>query len=105
MWLRHHQSLQPALMTLALCVWLNPQVLLFLLPAALWSNFQLTSANDIEHDGLLRRKMANGRVEPCKPQHSWNSNHIFSNWATFHLQRHSDHHALLTAPVSVLASF
>jgi hypothetical protein len=34
-----------------------------------------------------------GRVETCKPQHSWNSNHLFSNWATFHLQRHSDHHA------------
>jgi len=27
------------------------------------------------------------------PQHSWNSNHVFSNWALFHLQRHSDHHA------------
>ena len=35
----------------------------------------------------------NGRVEPCQPQHSWNSNHVFSNWATFHFQRHSDHHA------------
>ncbi|MFZ2990316.1 MAG: alkane 1-monooxygenase, partial [Ideonella sp.] len=38
-------------------------------------------------------KDANGRYETCKPQHSWNSNHVFSNWATFHLQRHSDHHA------------
>jgi alkane 1-monooxygenase len=37
--------------------------------------------------------MPSGRFETCKPQHSWNSNHVFSNWATFHLQRHSDHHA------------
>jgi alkane 1-monooxygenase len=96
-WSLHNQILQPALVTLALwgalCVWLGPQVLLFLLPAALWSNFQLTSANYIEHYGLLRQTMPNGRFETCKPQHSWNSNHVFSNWATFHLQRHSDHHA------------
>ena len=96
-WSLHNEIIQPALITLALwaglCVWLGPQVLLFLLPAALWSNFQLTSANYIEHYGLLRKKDANGRYETCKPQHSWNSNHVFSNWATFHLQRHSDHHA------------
>jgi len=87
----------PAAITLAiwgaLCVWLGPQVLLFLLPAALWANFQLTSANYVEHYGLLRQTGPDGRVETCKPQHSWNSNHVFSNWATFHLQRHSDHHA------------
>jgi alkane 1-monooxygenase len=77
----------------ALCVWLGPQVLGFLVLASLWSNFQLTSANYIEHYGLLRQQDANGRFETCKPQHSWNSNHVFSNWATFHLQRHSDHHA------------
>lgn len=96
-WSLHNQILQPALITLALwsalCLWLGPQVLLFLVPTALWSNFQLTSANYIEHYGLLRQKDAHGRYETCKPQHSWNSNHLFSNWATFHLQRHSDHHA------------
>ncbi len=96
-WSLHNAILQPALITFALwgglCLWLGPQVLLFLLPAALWSNFQLTSANYIEHYGLLRQVRPNGRTESCKPQHSWNSNHVFSNWATFHLQRHSDHHA------------
>ena len=51
------------------------------------------TTNYIEHYGLLRQQDANGRFETCKPQHSWNSNHVFSNWATFHLQRHSDHHA------------
>ena len=96
-WSLDNQIIQPALITLvlwtALCVWLGPQVLLFLLPASLWSNFQLTSANYIEHYGLLRQQGADGRYETCKPHHSWNSNHVFSNWATFHLQRHSDHHA------------
>lgn len=96
-WSWHNEILQAAAITVALwaalCVWLGPQVLVFLVLASLWSNFQLTSANYIEHYGLLRQQDANGRFETCKPQHSWNSNHVFSNWATFHLQRHSDHHA------------
>ena len=96
-WSWHNEILQPAAITVALwvalCVLLGPQVLVFLVLASLWSNFQLTSANYIEHYGLLRQQDANGRFETCKPQHSWNSNHVFSNWATFHLQRHSDHHA------------
>jgi alkane 1-monooxygenase len=50
-------------------------------------------ANYIEHYGLLRRKLPTGRYERCQPEHSWNSNHTCSNWALFHLQRHSDHHA------------
>ncbi|MDE2299931.1 MAG: hypothetical protein KGK18_17420, partial [Burkholderiales bacterium] len=28
-----------------------------------------------------------------QPHHSWNTNHLVTNLATFHLQRHSDHHA------------
>jgi alkane 1-monooxygenase len=55
--------------------------------------WQLTSANYVEHYGLLRLKDENGRYERCQPYHSWNSNHIFSNLVLFHLERHSDHHA------------
>ncbi|MFY7866631.1 MAG: alkane 1-monooxygenase [Roseateles sp.] len=95
--LKNNEILQPALITIALwgslVLWLGPQVLPFILATASWANFQLTSANYIEHYGLLRQQLPNGRYEPCQPHHSWNSNHIFSNWAVFHLQRHSDHHA------------
>ena len=77
----------------ALTVWLGIQILPFLLVASFWANFQLTSANYIEHYGLLRAERAPGKYEVCQPHHSWNSNHVFSNWALFHLQRHSDHHA------------
>ncbi|MDZ7643491.1 MAG: alkane 1-monooxygenase [Woeseiaceae bacterium] len=55
--------------------------------------WQLTSANYVEHYGLLRMKDANGRYERCRPHHSWNSNHLVSNLSLFHLERHSDHHA------------
>ncbi len=96
-WSLRNEIVQPALITLALwttlVVWLGVHILPFLLVASFWANFQLTSANYIEHYGLLRQERAPGKYEICQPHHSWNSNHIFSNWALFHLQRHSDHHA------------
>ena len=55
--------------------------------------WQLTSANYIEHYGLLRAKTENGRYERCEPHHSWNCNFVLSNLVLFHLERHSDHHA------------
>ena len=97
LWSLHNEVLQPALITVllwsGLILWLGVQIVPFLLVASFWGNFQLTSANYIEHYGLLRKERSPGKYEPCQPYHSWNSNHIFSNWALFHLQRHSDHHA------------
>ena len=93
----HNDIVQTSLVTLvlwlALAVWLGPTVLPFLLLSAAWANFQLTSANYIEHYGLLRRRQPDGSYERCQPCHSWNSNSLVSNWILFHLQRHSDHHA------------
>lgn len=70
-----------------------------------WAWFQLTSANYIEHYGLLREKEASGRYERCKPHHSWNANYIFSNLVLFHLERHSDHHANPTRRYQSLRNF
>jgi alkane 1-monooxygenase len=67
--------------------------------------YGLTQANYVEHYGLLRQKQLNGRYESCKPRHSWNTNHIFSNLLTFHLQRHSDHHANALRPYQTLRDF
>jgi alkane 1-monooxygenase len=68
-------------------------ILPFLLIQTAFAWWQLTSANYIEHYGLLREKKADGRYERCRPHHSWNANHLVSNLVTFHLERHSDHHA------------
>jgi alkane 1-monooxygenase len=65
----------------------------FLLVHNLVAWWQLTSANYVEHYGLLRQKLASGAYEAPQPHHSWNTNHLVSNLVTFHLQRHSDHHA------------
>ena len=97
LWSWQNQILQPAAVTFALwaalAVWLGPEVLAFVLATSVWAWFQLTSANYVEHYGLLRQTDARGVIETCKPHHSWNSNHVVSNWVLFHLQRHSDHHA------------
>jgi len=76
-----------------LLAWLGPAVLPFLLIQGAFAWWQLTSANYVEHYGLLRQKRADGRYERCQPQHSWNANHLASNLVLFHLERHSDHHA------------
>jgi len=64
---------------------------LFLMQAffAVW---QLELTNYVEHYGLVRQKLANGKYEPVRPHHSWNAPQMASNWLLINLQRHSDHH-------------
>lgn len=80
-------------------------VLPYLLIAALLSNLMLSSANYIEHYGLMRQKREDGKYERVQPHHSWNANHVVSNVMLFHLQRHSDHHAHAERPYQCLRHF
>jgi len=82
-----------AVITIALVAVFGWLMLPFLIIHHACAYWQLTSANYIEHYGLLRQRDENGKFERCEPHHSWNSNHIFSNLVLFHLERHSDHHA------------
>ena len=54
----------------------------------------LEAINYIEHYGLARRRLASGKYERVRPEHSWNSAHRVSNYYLFNLARHSDHHYL-----------
>lgn len=96
-WHWQNQLLQSWALSLAIAIGLIASfgwsMLVFLLVHHAFAYWQLTSANYVEHYGLLRLKEENGRYERCKPHHSWNSNHLFSNLVLFHLERHSDHHA------------
>ena len=96
-WSLENEIIQPALISIALygalIITFGAVMIPFLIIVMAFGAFQLTSANFIEHYGLLREKQENGRYERCQPKHSWNSNHKVSNWLLFHLQRHSDHHA------------
>jgi alkane 1-monooxygenase len=48
--------------------------------------------NYIEHYGLRREMIREGRYEPPTIEHSWNSNFWLSNVILLQLQRHPDHH-------------
>ena len=96
-WSIHNEILQSyaisAVLQGSLVAYFGWITLPFLLIHNFWAWFQLTSANYIEHYGLLREKKPNGNYERCKPHHSWNANYVLSNIVLFHLERHSDHHA------------
>ena len=76
-----------------LLLFLGPAVLPFMLAQAVFAYSLLSAANYVEHYGLLRQRLPDGRYERPAPQHSWNSNRIVSNLLLYQLQRHSDHHA------------
>lgn len=62
----------------------------------LWQAFvavwQLELTNYVEHYGLTRRHLGDGKYEHVKPHHSWNAAQMATNWLLINLQRHSDHH-------------
>ena len=66
-------------------------VLLYLLQSLI-AVIQLEQINYIEHYGIVRKRLANGKFEQVAPRHSWNAAHRFSNYLLINLQRHSDHH-------------
>ena len=62
----------------------------------LWQAFiaiwQLELVNYVEHYGLTRKHLGEGKYEHVQPRHSWNAAHKATNWLLINLQRHSDHH-------------
>ncbi len=59
---------------------------------AFWAVFQLELVNYVEHFGLTRKHLGDGKYEHVMPRHSWNATQRASNWLLINLQRHSDHH-------------
>ena len=65
----------------------------------------LETVNYVEHYGLSRKKLANGKYERTQPCHSWNANHPLGRILLFDLTRHSDHHAYPGRRYQVLRYF
>ncbi len=84
-------ALQAGMLVLALALGGWQGLALFLLQAAsaVW---QLELVNYVEHYGLTRRHLGEGKYEHVLPRHSWNAAHRASNWLLINLERHSDHH-------------
>ena len=62
----------------------------------------LETVNYIEHYGLQRRSLGDGKYERTLPAHSWNSDHVIGRLMLFELSRHSDHHYLASRKYQVL---
>ena len=77
----------------------------YLLLQAVLAFSLLEAVNYLEHYGLLRASLPNGRFERVTPRHSWNNNHLTTNLFLYHLQRHSDHHANPTRRYQSLRHF
>ena len=69
--------------------WLGLALFAFQAFVAIW---QLELTNYVEHYGLTRKHLGEGKYERVMPHHSWNADHRASNWLLINLQRHSDHH-------------
>lgn len=81
------------------------QGVLFFLGQSFFAALALEIINYIEHYGLHRRVLENGKYERVTPAHSWNSNYLLTNIALFQLQRHSDHHAYAKRRYQVLRHY
>ena len=79
--------------------------LFFAIAFAIIGFLLLESVNYIEHYGLKRKLLSNGRYEPVLPHHSWNSDHELGRIFLYELTRHSDHHYKATRKFQVLRHF
>ena len=67
--------------------------------------FSMKISNYMQHYGLRRVRLANGRWEKVMPRHSWSADWKFSNWLFFNMQRHADHHAMAGRQYPLLQGF
>lgn len=72
---------------------------------AVFGFLMLECVNYIEHYGLRRELLSNGRYENVSPRHSWNSDHELGRIFLYELTRHSDHHYKATRKYQVLRHF
>lgn len=75
---------------------------LLFITAALQGILLLEAVNYIEHYGLSRKQISEGKYERAMPEHSWNSDHVIGRVMLFELSRHSDHHYLASRKYQVL---
>ncbi len=76
-----------------LVAWFGAVIIPWLLGQAIIGVCLLETVNYLEHYGLRRQRLADGRYERVGQRHSWNSDTLIANVFLYHLQRHSDHHA------------
>jgi alkane 1-monooxygenase len=81
------------------------KMLIIFITASVFGILLLETVNYIEHYGLRRKKLENGRYERAMPCHSWNSDHKIGRLMLFELSRHSDHHYLASRKYQILRHY
>ena len=71
----------------------GPTGLLIHLALAGYAQSQLLISDYVQHYGLRRASLPNGKLEPVNDSHSWNSPHWFSSHLMLNAPRHSSHHS------------
>ena len=66
------------------------------------AQIQLFLSDYVQHYGLTRARLPDGRLEPVGARHSWNSGHWMSSATMLNAPRHSDHHAHPSRPYPAL---
>lgn len=69
-----------------------------LIALAAYAQIQLFLSHYVQHYGLRRAAMGNGKWAPVGPEHSWNAPQPFSSALMLNAPRHSDHHARPSVP-------
>lgn len=67
-----------------------------------YAQAQLLLSDYVQHYGLRRARLANGKLEPVGPAHSWNAPQWFTGLVMLNAPRHSDHHAHPATPYPAL---
>jgi len=68
----------------------------------LHAQWQILLSDYVQHYGLTRAILPDGRLEPVGPRHSWNTAHWASSALMLNAPRHSDHHAHPSRPYPAL---
>lgn len=72
------------------------------LALASYATAQLLLSDYVQHYGLSRARLPDGRLEPVSERHSWNAAHPASAAMMLNAARHSDHHAHPARPYPAL---
>jgi alkane 1-monooxygenase len=77
---------------LAIALIYSPYIALIAVAIGITSFLLLETINYIEHYGLSRKLMDNGKYEKVEIFHSWNSDHVIGRIVLYELTLHADHH-------------
>jgi alkane 1-monooxygenase len=80
----------------------GPLAVAFFLAQSAMAITLLEAVNYVEHYGLQRARLPDGRYERPTARHAWDANEWLTNCYLVHLQRHADHHTNPSRPYAAL---